>query len=112
VATWPDGATLDIAQRDGPALTMSIIGKVLFDEDVLSETDELGAGYRHRPPIRRMLSSTLPRSIELADGPQQANARRNPADPGAGPSHDRRELAPDQRGERDGFLSEILLRAR
>lgn len=40
-AAWSDGATLDIAQEMN-ALTMNIAGKVLFDEDVLGETDELG----------------------------------------------------------------------
>ena len=40
--TWADGATLDLRQQM-TALTMSIIGKILFDADVFSETDELGA---------------------------------------------------------------------
>ena len=38
---WPDGATLDISQQM-IKVTMSIIGKILFDADVFSETDELG----------------------------------------------------------------------
>ena len=40
--TWTEGAVIDINQ-EMTSLTMSIIGKVLFDADVFSETDELGA---------------------------------------------------------------------
>lgn len=39
---WEDGATIDI-NHAMIRFTMSIIGKVLFDTDFLSETDELGA---------------------------------------------------------------------
>ncbi|HLZ61551.1 MAG TPA: cytochrome P450 [Ktedonosporobacter sp.] len=41
--TWPDGATIDIYQQMR-SLTMSIAGKTLFNTDVFSETDQLGAG--------------------------------------------------------------------
>src|SRR5215212_6911400 len=41
-ARWAEGAPLRIDQ-EMMSLTMSIIGKVLFDADVLEETDELGA---------------------------------------------------------------------
>ncbi len=40
--TWADGSVIDVNERM-TALTMSIIGKALFDADVFSETDELGA---------------------------------------------------------------------
>ena len=40
--TWPDGSTID-ANRQMTNLTMSIIGKALFDADVFTETDGLGA---------------------------------------------------------------------
>jgi cytochrome P450 len=40
--TWPDDAVIDI-NRQMTNLTMSIIGKALFDADVFTETDELGA---------------------------------------------------------------------
>ena len=40
--TWPDGIIIDVNQQM-TNLTMSIIGKVLFDADVFTETDELGA---------------------------------------------------------------------
>jgi cytochrome P450 len=40
--TWAEGAIIDI-QRQMAGLSMSILGKVLFDTDALSETDELGA---------------------------------------------------------------------
>ena len=39
---WPDGGTIDV-NRHMTNLTMSIIGKVLFDADVFSQSDELGA---------------------------------------------------------------------
>jgi cytochrome P450 len=39
---WHDGAIVDLNQQM-IALTMSIIGKVLFDSDVFTKTDELGA---------------------------------------------------------------------
>jgi cytochrome P450 len=40
--TWADGEIIDINQQM-TRLTMSIIGKALFDADVFTETDELGA---------------------------------------------------------------------
>ncbi|HET9918769.1 MAG TPA: cytochrome P450 [Ktedonobacteraceae bacterium] len=39
---WEDGGVIDVNQQM-TALTMSIIGKTLFDADVFTETDELGA---------------------------------------------------------------------
>jgi cytochrome P450 len=39
---WHDGEVVDLNQHM-IALTMSIIGKVLFDTDVFTKTDELGA---------------------------------------------------------------------
>lgn len=39
---WADGAPIDIA-REMMRLTLSIVGKTLFDAEVLSEADELGA---------------------------------------------------------------------
>lgn len=41
-AEWRDGAVVDINQ-EMIHITMSIIGKVLFDADVFTEADELGA---------------------------------------------------------------------
>ena len=40
--TWADGATIDVNQHM-TNVTMSVIGKALFDADVFTETDELGA---------------------------------------------------------------------
>jgi cytochrome P450 len=39
---WHEGAIIDIGE-EMTRLTMSIVGKVLFDADVFTETDELGA---------------------------------------------------------------------
>ena len=38
---WQEGATIDVAE-EMTHITMSIIGKVLFDADVFSDADELG----------------------------------------------------------------------
>lgn len=40
--TWADGATIDLRQQM-TALTMSIIGKILFDAEVFTEAEGLGA---------------------------------------------------------------------
>jgi len=40
--TWADGGVIDVNQQM-TNVTMSIIGKALFDADVFTETDELGA---------------------------------------------------------------------
>lgn len=40
--TWADGSVINISQQM-TNLTMSVIGKALFDADVFSEADELGA---------------------------------------------------------------------
>ena len=39
---WSDGKAIDLNQQM-IALTLSIIGKILFDADMFSEADELGA---------------------------------------------------------------------
>jgi cytochrome P450 len=62
---WEDGAVVDI-NHSMIRFTMSIIGKVLFDTDFLSETDELGAaintGLAHA--VRTLTSPfTLPLSV-------------------------------------------------
>lgn len=62
---WEDGAIIDI-NHAMIRFTMSIVGKVLFDTDFLSETDELGAaintGMAHA--VRTLTSPfTLPLSI-------------------------------------------------
>src|SRR5947209_8348381 len=41
---WHDGAIIGLNQQM-IALTMSVIGKVVFDADVFTETDELGAAW-------------------------------------------------------------------
>src|SRR5260221_7618845 len=44
-AEWSDGSMIDI-EREMTRVTMSIVGKVLFDADVFTEADELGAAVR------------------------------------------------------------------
>jgi cytochrome P450 len=41
-AAWTEGSTIDV-DHAMTALTMRIVGKTLFDDDVLSEADELGS---------------------------------------------------------------------
>lgn len=41
-AEWKDGMTVDVSQ-EMTHVTMSIVGKVLFDADVFTEADDLGA---------------------------------------------------------------------
>src|SRR5229473_5132306 len=56
--TWPDGSVIDINQQM-TNLTMSIIGKALFDADVFTETDELGAAMTVATEYVTHASSTL-----------------------------------------------------
>jgi cytochrome P450 len=58
--TWAEGAIIDINQKMTD-LTMSIIGKTLFDADVFAETDELGAAVATATEhVSHGLSSLLP----------------------------------------------------
>lgn len=58
--TWPDGAVIDVNQQM-TNLTMSIIGKALFDADVFTETDELGAAMTvANEYVSHALSALLP----------------------------------------------------
>src|SRR6266516_3493991 len=58
--TWPDGALIDV-NRHMTNLTMSIIGKALFDADVFTETDELGAAMTIITEyVAQALSTLLP----------------------------------------------------
>ncbi len=56
--TWPDNAVIDV-DRQMTNLTMSIIGKALFDADVFTETDELGAAMTVATEYVTHASSTL-----------------------------------------------------
>ncbi len=67
---WHDGMTIDIGQ-EMTHLTMSIVGKVLFDANVFTETDELGealttlfsfANYSLTHLLRIPMSWPVPRS--------------------------------------------------
>src|SRR5438876_2953340 len=58
--TWPDGSSIDVNQQM-TNLTMSIIGKALFDADVFTETDELGAAMTVTSEyVSHTLSTLLP----------------------------------------------------
>jgi cytochrome P450 len=60
---WQDGEAIDL-NKQMIALTMSIIGKILFDADMLSETDELGAamavGFEHAVHVMTSLFTPPP----------------------------------------------------
>jgi len=58
--TWPDGSVIDV-NRQMTNLTMSIIGKALFDADVFTQTDELGAAMTVTSEyVSHALSSLFP----------------------------------------------------
>jgi cytochrome P450 len=58
--TWEDGSVIDVNQQM-TSVTMSIIGKALFDADVFTETDELGAAMTVTMEyVSHALSSLLP----------------------------------------------------
>nr|MDQ2715621.1 cytochrome P450 [Chloroflexota bacterium] len=106
---WRDGAIIDLNQQM-IGLTMSVIGKVLFDADVFQETDELGAamavGFEY---TTRKLSSLFmpplswptPLNRRMRNATQVVESRIQAL-------IDERHSSPS---ERNDFLS-ILLRAR
>lgn len=58
--TWPQGGIVDI-NHEMTSLTMSIIGKTLFDADVFTETDELGAAMSQTLSyVSRAMSQLFP----------------------------------------------------
>ena len=107
--TWPDGSVIDV-NRQMTNLTMSIIGKALFDADIFTETDELGAAMTLVMEYATQASSTLlpapyrwqtPRNRRTHKAVQVLRTR-------IGRFIDERRNHP---AERNDFLS-ILLRAR
>jgi len=107
--TWPDGGIVDVNQQM-TNLTMSIIGKALFDADIFTETDELGAAMTVVMEYATQASSTLlpapyrwqtPRNRRTHKAVQVLRTR-------IGRFIDERRNHP---AERNDFLS-ILLRAR
>ena len=107
--TWPDGSVIDV-NRQMTNLTMSIIGKALFDADIFTETDELGAAMTVVMKYATRASSTLlpapyrwqtPRNRRTHKAVQVLRTR-------IGRFIDERRNHP---AERNDFLS-ILLRAR
>jgi cytochrome P450 len=73
-ARWRDGGTVDMA-REMNALTMAVVGKTLFDADVLSEADEIGASltaivslfHRFNHPFAALVNRLpLPSNIRFA----------------------------------------------
>lgn len=106
---WSDSAVIDL-NREMISLTMSIIGKVLFDVDVFSETDELGAamatGFKHATRVFTSLftpplSWPTPHNLRLQKATQLLEDRMQRM------IDERRSSAT----ERNDFLS-ILLQAR
>ena len=107
--TWTDGTTIDVNWQT-TNLTMSIIGKALFDADVFTEADELGAAMTVATAYVAHASSTLlsppyrwptPRNRRTRKAVQVLRNR-------IGRFIDERRTNP---GERHDFLS-ILLQAR
>jgi cytochrome P450 len=107
--TWLDGAVIDVNQQM-TNLTMSIIGKALFDADVFTETDELGAAMTVTTEyVSHTLSTLLPPPYSW---PTPRNRRTHKA---AQVLRTRIQRFIDERRnsqvERNDFLS-ILLQAR
>ncbi|HEX8635792.1 MAG TPA: cytochrome P450 [Pyrinomonadaceae bacterium] len=71
-ARWRDGETLDIA-HEMTRLTLSIVGKTLFDSDVEAEADEIGRALTEMLELFQML--LLPYSEYLERLPLPANRR-------------------------------------
>ena len=106
---WEDGAVIDI-NHAMIRFTMSIIGKVLFDTDFLSETDELGAaintGLAHA--VRTLTSPfTLPLNIPTPYNRRVRQATRLVEERLRQMIDERRKSS----GERNDLLS-LLLQAR
>jgi cytochrome P450 len=107
--TWLDGTIIDVDQQM-TNLTMSIIGKALFDADVFTEADELGAAMSITlENVSHSLSTLLPPPYSW---PTPRNLRANKA---AKVLRNRIQHFIDERrtnpAERNDFLS-ILLQAR
>ena len=108
-AAWEDGAVVDVS-HEMTNLTMSIIGKVLFDADVVTEADDLGAAVTTvLGHISYVFSSLYPIPISWPL-PRHRRTRKAIAFLRAGIQDmiDERRNSPV---ERDDFLS-ILLRSR
>src|SRR5579859_6453701 len=107
--TWVDGSIIDINQQM-TNLTLSIIGKTLFDADVFTETDELGAAMTvTQDYTAHALTSLIPIPYSW---PTPRNRRMHQAarvlQERIGRFIDERRNMPDDRND---FLS-ILLRAK
>jgi cytochrome P450 len=106
---WSEGEVIDLSQEMSH-LAMSIIGKVLFDADVFTETDELGAAMTSvLAHICHRITTLLPIPLSW---PTPLNRRTQQA---LKVLRDRIQRMIDERRsttkERDDFLS-LLLRAR
>jgi cytochrome P450 len=107
--TWADGEVIDINQQM-TRLTMSIIGKALFDADVFTQTDKLGAAMAITAEyVAHALSVLLPTPYNW---PTRRNRRMHRA---MEVLRSRIQSFIDERrtnpGERNDFLS-LLLQAR
>jgi len=107
--TWAHGSVIDV-NKQMTSVTMSIIGKALFDADVFTETDELGAAMTVTIEyVSHALSALLPLPY-IWPTPRNRRAHR-----AARVLRDRISRFIDQRRkdptERNDFLS-ILLQAR
>jgi cytochrome P450 len=110
---WTDGEVVGI-NHEMIQITMSIIGKVLFDADVFTEADELGAAITVAlEHVNYMFSHLLPIPLSWPL-PRHARTRRSLAFLRAHIQEmiaERRASNIEGQVERDDFLS-ILLRAR
>ena len=109
-AEWADGASVAI-NHEMVAITMSIIGKVLFDADVFTEADELGAAMTAAlDHVNYALTHLLPVPLSVPL-PRHLRTRRSLAYLRSRIQEMIEERRRGDAAERDDFLS-ILLRTR
>ena len=73
--SWTDGATLDVS-REMNRLTLSVVGKTLFDADVESRAPEVGAALTGVMESFWMLMLPFSRAIEYLPLPRLRRSRR------------------------------------
>jgi cytochrome P450 len=75
IARWQDGATVDIA-REMMRLTLSIVGKTLFNADVESDADDIGGALSEIMELFNMLLLPYSEYLEKLPLPQTRRFER------------------------------------
>ncbi|HYP28680.1 MAG TPA: cytochrome P450 [Blastocatellia bacterium] len=72
---WREGDTLDIAQ-EMMSLTMAVVGKTLFDADVIEEAKEIGAALTEMVHFFERITTPFPRLMNRLPLPSNYRFRR------------------------------------